>query len=257
MECSFSEKLYYLKKIIKEVNNWYIIPLVYYGLFRREFFILNLKEGQRLKLRANSTDFYAFVNVWIVKEYSKAGFEIGDHDNIVDVGSHVGIFSVYASRFCKNGRIVSYEPVEKNFRLLQENLELNRLKNVSAFNVAIAAKKGKIKIYHGEDQAASTIYGDSHNYTEIDTIPLREVFDSGQMERCDLLKLDCEGAEYEILASLPDEYFNRINRICMEYHQIRDSNRLLADMMHRLEKLGYRVTVVSHTEGLGLLFANK
>jgi FkbM family methyltransferase len=257
MEHSFSEKLSYLKKIINEVDNWYVIPLVYYGLFRKEFFILNLKNGQRLKLRTNSTDFYTFVNIWIVREYVRVGFEIGENDNVVDVGGHVGIFSVYASQFCKNGKIVAYEPVEENFRLLQENLELNKLKNVVAFKAAVAGKKDRIKIYHGKDQAASTIYGDGQNYTEVDAVPLKEVLEYSHIERCNLLKLDCEGAEYEILDSLPDEYFNRINRICMEYHPVKDNNKLLVELTSRLEKLGYKIEIVSYADGLGLLFANK
>jgi FkbM family methyltransferase len=257
MEHSFSVKLSFFKKIIRQVDNWYIIPLVYYGLFRKEFFILNLKNGQRLKLRTDSTDFYTFINVWIVGEYSRTGFEIGENDNVVDVGSHIGVFSVYAAQFCRNGKIISYEPVEENFRLLQENLELNKLKNIRAFNVAVAGKKGKIRIYHSEDQAASTIYGDGQRYTEVDAVPLKEVLESNHVERCDLLKLDCEGAEYEILDSLADEYFARISRICMEYHPIKDNGKLLAELTYRLEKLGYKIATVPYAEGLGLLFANK
>jgi len=257
MKYSFSEKLSFFKKVVCQVDNWYIIPLVYWGLFKKEFFVLNLKNGQRLKLRTNSTDFYAFVNVWIVEEYRKDGFEIGKNDAVIDIGGHVGIFSVYASQFCKNGQIVSFEPIKDNFVLLQENIELNKLANVKTFNVAVAGKKDRIKIYHSDDQSAYTVYGSNQNYIETDAIPLKEILDSNHIERCGLLKLDCEGAEYEILASLPDEYFNRIDRICMEYHPVKSSSERLIELTARLEKLEYKITTIPYSDGLGLLFANK
>ncbi len=257
MEHSFGEKLSFFKKVMSRVDNWHVVLLVYFGLFKKEFFVLNLKNGQKLKLRTNSTDFYAFINVWIVEEYKKDGFEINEDAVVIDVGSHVGIFSVYVSQFCRNGQILSFEPVNHNFKLLQENVELNKLANVKAFNVAVAGKKDRIKIYHNDDQAAYTIYGNGQNYTETDAVPLKEILDSNHIEKCDLLKLDCEGAEYEILASLPDEYFRRINRICMEYHPINNGGERVIELTTRLEKLGYKITTVPYSDGLGLLFANK
>lgn len=257
MKYSCGEKLSFFKKVMSQVENWYVVLLIYFGLFKKEFFVLNLKNGQKLKLRTASTDFYAFINVWIVEEYKKKGFEIDENDVVIDVGSHVGIFSIYASQFCRNGQIISFEPINDNFRLLQENVKLNKLANVKAFNVAVAGKKGRIKIYYNDDQAAHTIYGNGQNYTEIDAVTLKQILDSNHIERCDLLKLDCEGAEYEILDSLPDEYFRRINRICMEYHPINNGNKRVIELTVRLEKLGYVITTIPYSDGLGLLFAHK
>lgn len=242
---------------MSQVDNWYVALLVYFGLYKKEFYVLNLRNGQKLKLRTNSTDFYAFVNVWIVEEYRRDGFEIGENDVVIDVGSHIGVFSVYASQFCRNGWIVSFEPINDNFRLLQDNVKLNKITNIKAFNVAVADKKDKVKIYHSDDQAAYTMYGNGQNYTEVDAVPLKEIFDSNQVEKCDLLKLDCEGAEYEILASLPDEYFGRIGKICMEYHPTKNGSERVIELTTRLEKFGYKITIVPYSDGLGLLFANK
>lgn len=257
MKLTFSKKLKLFKKIIRQVDNWYVIPLIYYGLLKKEFVILNLKNDQKLKLRVNSTDFYAFVNVCIIEEYKKEGFEIGENSTVIDVGGHIGIFSVYASQFCKNGRILTFEPITDNFKVLEENLSLNEFTNIKVFNVAVAGRQSKVKIFHNEDQAAHTIYGEGDKHTEINAISLREILDSNGVQKCDLLKLDCEGAEYEILAFLPDEYFERISRICMEYHPIENWNKHLTELISRLKKLNYKVTTFPYSDGLGLLFANE
>jgi FkbM family methyltransferase len=229
---------------------------MYYGLIKKEFFILNLKNGYRLKIRTNSTDFYAFVNVWIVEEYKKEGFEINKDDTIIDIGGHIGIFSIYAAQFCKDGQILSYEPMYSNFKTLKENLALNDLVNVRAFNVAVTGNKNRVKIFHNKDQAAHTIYGKGDEYTEIDSTALKDILDSNHIQKCSLLKIDCEGAEYEIFASVTDEYFDRIDRICMEYHPIKNWDKLLPELISRL-KLRYTVTIIPYSQGLGLLFANK
>lgn len=258
METNFCVKLSIFRKIIKYVNNWYIILLVYYGLFKKEFYMLNLKNGLGLKLRTRSTDIQTFVNVWIIQEYSKDEFEINENDVVVDVGGHIGLFAVYASLFCKRGKILSFEPIKENYRLLLENIELNKIKNVKSFNLAVAAKVGKVKIYqHNHDQAAHTLYGNGQKYVQVDSITLKEIIDSNLIERCDLLKLDCEGAEYEILHSLPDDYFKRIIKICMEYHAIENSMVLLAELKNRLTRVGYKIMDVKYAENSGLLFAHR
>ena len=51
---------------------------------------------------------------------------------------------------------------------------------------------------------------------------LTEIFDTYQVDRCDFLKLDCEGAEYEILLNLPITYLQRVSRIALEWHGVED-----------------------------------
>lgn len=231
--------------------------LAYFGLLKKEFFILNLRNGQKIKMRTNSTDFYAFVNVWIVQEYKKDGFDINNNDTVIDIGGHIGLFALYAAQSCKNGRILSFEPMLENFSILKENLSLNGQTNISAFNAAVTKKSGKVKIFQDKDQAAHTLYGKSDKYVEIDAVSLKEIIDSNNISKCDLLKMDCEGAEYEILATLSDDYFQKISRICMEYHPIEDHSKYLSELVTRLKKLGYTVVTVPYSDGLGLLFANK
>lgn len=251
-------KVSIFRKLVRCVNNWYVFVLVYFGFFSNKFYILNLKNGLRLKLRTDSTDIQAFVNVWLKREYAQQKFEIHEKDNVIDVGGHIGLFSVYAAYFCKEGSVISFEPDEENFRLLQENIALNKLGNIKPFNLAVASKSGKARIYQNkDDQAAHTIFGTGRHFVEATTTSLQEIIDSNSVVKCNLLKLDCEGAEYEIIDSLPNEYFDKIDKICLEYHPIENSAMLLRDLKIRLDDLGYKVMEMSSADDMGLLFAYK
>ena len=87
------------RKIFK---NWYIFPKVYYKLISEKFPIFETKNGLKIKIRKYSTDLMALTHVWLIEEYKSKNFEIKDTDVIIDVGGHIGLFSLYASQFCKN-----------------------------------------------------------------------------------------------------------------------------------------------------------
>lgn len=244
-----------LLRCVRLVKNWYEIPLVYYGLKKEPFVILNLKNGLKIKLRTNSTDLQAFVNVWILQEYSKEGFEIHDNDVVIDIGGHIGLFTLYSSQFAKNGKIFSFEPIKENYDLLEENVKLNNLKNIKLFNLAISKEKKKIRIYLSDkDQAAHSLYAESDKFAEVESITLGDIIKSENIMLCGLLKLDCEGAEYEIINSLRAEQFSKIKKICLEYHLADSRQDLLIELKDKL-KTRYKLSDLPSIDGMGILFA--
>lgn len=258
MGTSINLKFSILKKCVKIIKNWYTVAFVYYRIYNKEFFLLNLKNGFKLKLRTKSTDIQAFLNVWLIEEYAMIGFEIRENDTIIDIGAHIGLFTVYASQFCNNGRIFSFEPIRDNYSLLLENIEINNLSIIRPFNLAVTGVRNKIKIYKSElDESAHTIYGKGRDYVEVDSVSLKEIIDSNSIISCDLLKLDCEGAEYEIMKTLPDEYLIRIRKICMEYHPIKDFQYELDKLRDRLDRFGFEIKMINYPNQLGLLFAKR
>ena len=74
---------------------------------------------------------------------------------------------------------------------------------------------------------------------------LAQLLDGAGVDRCDLLKLDCEGAEYEILETMGPEVAGRIDQITMEVHRI--EGRSIPQLVGHLRRLGF--AVASHGEG--------
>ncbi|MCV0411890.1 FkbM family methyltransferase [Nitrosarchaeum sp.] len=199
----------------------------------------------------------ALINVWVVEEYDKKYLKINSNDVVIDIGAHIGLFTLYVSQFCKEGKIYAYEPVKTNFELLIENIKINSLKQVNAYNCAVLDSKKKIQIFLNDDDAGHSIYTKSQNSVLVESTSLKNIFDENQIQFCNLLKMDCEGAEYEILKNLPLEYFKKINKIVMEYHMFNKFPEKLEEIKLILASQNFKIKVDSTTPDMGILYASK
>ena len=257
MKQKHKSKFSFLARSIKLVKNWNMLIQLYYQKGNQSFITINLRNGLKVKLRSRTTDIQAFANVWLAEEYKQKGFEIQKDDIIIDIGAHIGLFTVYMSQFCSKGKIFCFEPVSENFQLLLENIQINGLKNVNAFNLAVLEGEEDVKIYLNQDKSAHNFYETNLNFENVKSISLKKIMDSNDISICNLLKLDCESSEYEILKALPDQYFNNIEKICLEYHIINNDFSDLNNLKTRLRNLDFSVKVLPTSEKLGLLFSRK
>ena len=134
---NFIKKLQVFLKSRKIFKNWHIYPKIYFRLSKEEFSIFETKEGMKIKIRTDSTDLMALTNVWLVNEYNMESFGITKNDTIIDIGSHVGLFSLLASKFCTEGKIFSYEPIKDNFECFVSNIKLNQIKHIFMRKITI------------------------------------------------------------------------------------------------------------------------
>ncbi len=196
------EKLSILKKSKTVFENWFIFPLSYYNFIRKDFIIFRTRSKKIIKLRKQSTDLMALIHVWLIEEYKKSGFQINQNDVVIDIGAHIGLFTIYASQFCTKGSIFSFEPMKDNYQLLLENIKLNNLKQVKFFNLAVSNSNDPIKLFINDDESGHSMFSQSSQNLTVNSISLKRIFDENQIEYCNFLKLDCEGAEYEIIKNL-------------------------------------------------------
>jgi FkbM family methyltransferase len=239
------------------MKNWYQFPIVYFGLTKKLHVIIEIKNGLKLKLRVNSTDLMAFTHVWIIKEYSRKGFEIKENDTIIEIGAHIGLFSVYASQFCENGKVYCYEPVKNNYDVLLSNLQLNNIKNVIPFNLAVSDSESTAKMFLSYDESGHSLYLPTDTIVQVNSTTLKKIFDDNAIQRCDFIKMDCEGAEYDIVKSLPDEYFTRIEKMIIEYHFADTKPQLLDDLVKRLKSLSFHIEKEILFSDIGFLYVTK
>ena len=245
-------------KIIQIVKNWHIVILVYFGFYNKEFFYLYLKNGLKIKLRTRSTDLQAFANVWILKEYEMEGFEIMENDLIIDVGGHIGLFALYASLKCPEGKVISVEPHPQNFSLLKENMNNNNFLKTKIVNKAITNSNKDIELFiDSQDDSAHSIHGTGKNSIQIKGTTLRDIMQENQVSNCNMLKMDCEGSEFESIESLSDDELLQIEKICLEYHIIDNDSSNLDNLRNRLKKIGYNVNIIPTNDFLGMLYAKK
>lgn len=135
----------------------------------------------------------------------------------VDIGSHIGYFTVYAANLLGDRcKVISVEPNQEYYSYLKRNIELNDLgSNVMTFPIALSSKPGKASIggYEGRDSIESDT-GDIDLVT-FDKLCETEGFDP------DIVKIDVHGAEYKVLAGMPGMLANGIKHLFIEVHPVK------------------------------------
>ncbi len=146
-------------------------------------------------------------------------------DAIIDIGGHIGSFAIHAATRYPTLKVHSFEPVPANYALLSENLRLNGLtERVSASNVAVASGGGDRTIFASAANSGMNSFfplaGDGATRLTVPTIRLNEYLSKRSIGGIFVLKLDCEGAEYEILYQCDPAALQRTKLILLEYHTI-------------------------------------
>ncbi|MDO8512631.1 MAG: FkbM family methyltransferase [bacterium] len=243
-------------KIIKLFSNWLSFIADYLKLSNNKYIIYKLRNGISLKTRSGSVDKNIIFEILIDKVYTPKGFEINSKDTIVDVGAHIGVFSVYTATLAKQGKVYAIEPMPDNYALLQANIELNNLKNIITINEALSAdNEGRNLNVSNSTGGHSFIFSNNKNgELGVNTESLSVLFAKHNIQHIDLLKMDCEGAEYEILFNTPKETMDKIDKISMECHDI-DTERNSSQLKQFLESNGFQVTL--KTDKCIMLYAKK
>jgi len=251
------EKIRILLKATTVFKNWWLYPLVYLKLTKHPTVIFETKKGFKIMLRTNSTDLMAMTHVWLIEEYSKHGFEIKEKDTVIDVGAHIGLFSLFASKSCKKGKIYAFEPIKENYEKLESNIKLNNLLNIQAYNTAVSKSTSKITLYQSNDESGHSKFVPTDSPIEVTSKSLNEFFKENKIKTCDLLKLDCEGSEYEIIESLEEKYFEIIEKMIIEYHLANSNPELLENLKKKLKQHSYEISVDPLFKDIGFLYAKK
>ena len=257
MSAGFLTKLNIFLKSIKLFKNWYVYPLVYFKLTKKDHVIFQTKTGLKIKIRVNSTDLMALTHVWMIQEYSNSDFEINDSDIVIDVGAHIGLFALFASQSCKRGKIFCFEPIKENYELLVENINSNKIKNIIPFNFAVSNTSDSVKIFLNDDYSGHSMFLETNNFVIVKSKPLLDIFIENNIQECNFLKLDCEGAEYDIINSLSPEFLNKIKKYAIEYHLADTHPELLQQLIMKLKKLSFIVNTRPLFPDIGFLFAIK
>ena len=253
----FLTKLKIFLKSTKLFKNWYVYPLVYFKLTKKQHVIFETKTGLNIKIRVNSTDLMALTHVWMIQEYSNSGFDINDSDVVIDIGAHIGLFALFASQFCRQGKIFCFEPIKENYELLVENINSNKIKNIIPFNFAVSKESDSVKIFLNDDYSGHSMFLETNNFVIVKSKSLLDIFSENNIQECNFLKLDCEGAEYDIINSLPSDFLNKIKKSVIEYHLADTHPQLLEQLIKKLRKHSFIVNTRPLFSDIGFLFANK
>ena len=221
-----------------------------------------LDDGTRIKLRLDSPDYDVIKEIFERKPYEKY-FKPSPDMVVVDAGANIGCFTVRAARLVgEDGRVLAFEPSMSNFKLLQENVSLNHLSNVTLFHCGLGESEGEATLNLYDDPGGNTFLpardGDGERMSAIgkEHAKLRtidEVVSGLGVERVDLLKIDTEGFELPILKGAQKVIRLYHPKIVGEAHsEFSEGGDAILEF---LKSLGYEGKVEAYHENLQLFFA--
>lgn len=170
---------------------------------------------------------------------------------IVDIGANIGMTAYYFSQYAKVVHAV--EPSLNHFNTIKHMLEYNEIKNVELHKTAIWKEDTVLPFYHNGNHTMFSLHtavdDGSEQPEKVKVMRLDTFFKENKIDKCDFLKIDIEGSEYELVASEGFENVaDRISTVFLEYHKWAGRNP--TQLKQNLELYGYRVTMPQSTAGL-------
>ena len=214
-------------------------------------------------LRFNGVDhvlWSALADVFVNRVYSPPGMHIVGKQTVVDIGAHRGSFTAFAARRT-TGTVLAYEPEPENYASLRNLVASNSLRNVHACNVAVGGYTGNAVLHLSKSSSRHSLTRSAMPQEEAGgDIPIKLITleDSlASLGPIDLLKMDCEGAEAEILMKASDATLENIRSLAAETHYPIRSDTMRA-MQAVLKRHFSKVIVVDQgQQDLGYLYAWK
>ncbi len=203
--------------------------------------------NRRLLYRRKSYDRFIIEEIWERNEYFLSEQDLPASGVIIDIGAHIGAFALRANTLFPTHRILAFEPVADNFKLLKKNIAINGCLDIEPIQAAITGSERHLRLYLSKDNTAghSQHIQPHRGVVDASAIPVAQLFAQYAVEQVALLKIDCEGSEYDILKHLTPAQFAKIHHLCLEYHPVKGYNFLT--LQNHLAAQGF--CVIQHKEG--------
>ena len=192
-----------------------------------------------------------------IDDYNFDSIDFKDGDVVIDIGGNIGTVSIYLAKKYPFLKIYAFEPVKQNYENFLKNIELNNINKdiIKVFNLAITKDRRDIILtLHFSNSGASNIYDNYsndivlNNDISIKSIAFDDIFSNNNISKCKLLKIDCEGAEYEILYSANVENLKNCEYMRGEFHKFYGENSKREDLYNYCSKYIKNIDVMYNSD---------
>ena len=148
--------------------------------------------------------------------------------SILDLGAHIGLSVLYFKKLFPQSKITALEPHPLSFALLKKNINQNNLSGIKIINAAVSAGENTRTLYVDPDwewnSTSSFIPGSwTQNQKTQPILVKSEKFSHLLIHPTDIVKMDIEGAEWEILTQAREELQN-ISKLILESHYLKGNH---------------------------------
>jgi FkbM family methyltransferase len=212
--------------------------------------VVRLRNGHAISLSRDPADIVTVFLIFAREDYGK----VAPGTTVIDIGANIGVYALFAA-FSGAKDVYAFEPSASSYEVLTKNIVANGLEPIiRAKCVAVVGLPSDPVKFPRSSNVMNAILPDSSesdDYDLVSTLTLSEIV--SPLDSVDLLKMDCEGAEYDIILRTSEANILKVAEIRMEYHRgPRD------ELVARLTGFGYAVRqFMSEESGGGCLWLTR
>ncbi len=230
--------------IFRETDNWPAYLAFKTGLHRGGEFTFVMRDGRRYTVEKRMIGPFreCFFDDQYLRHLDPGSFP--ENPLIIDIGANVGFAALRFLHLFPKAVIHSFEPMP--FMLAQMHKRRSEYPQAEwhVHEAGVWKEDGELELFTTDRDDFTTVSGlvrleDMSRRVKVRVVALEGFMKDNGIGHVDLLKLDCEGAEYGILYNLSDEAFAGIRNIAMETHDTEEGKT--GDMVSFLKGKGYEV----------------
>jgi FkbM family methyltransferase len=242
---SWNTKLSTTIKTVKRVKNWPTV--VGRQTFRCSSCTICFRDGLVVTYRPHTLDWETIKEVMLDGVYLLSLRYLAKQARplaVLDFGANIGLFSLRALKCNQRLEVHAFEPAPNNIAALEinqrANPELSPRLHIHPEAVGGYARTARF-FYDETIPQGSTLFGENAGNISVTVRSFSEIVESTSL-RLGLVKLDVEGAEYEIFEQTPAQLWGKVPAIAIEIHADPTARRKSEDLVRQIRSLGYSIT---------------
>ena len=229
------------------------------SILKHENYNFQIREHLEDPSYDHNLDFKVINETWIENVYRIHQGQFFGEGVFVDIGANIGAVSIFVDSFNKdrdhNNKIKVYavEPEPNNLYLLNKNIENNPVENITVVNNAIWHEEKMVSI-SSRGGNSSIVNLENEIKTDVAAITMEQLFSLHNIKEVDVMKIDIEGAEFDLIINTPAETLAKIKRLVLEFDKSFDGS--FGKMVEKLAKQ-FGIEILGSPERGGYIYANR
>lgn len=182
---------------------------------------------------------YYFLHEEIFKQEVYRFNTYNPNPRIIDGGANIGMSLIYFKKRFPNARITAFEADPEIAQICNDNLASQSIRDVELHSHALWSHETELSFHReGADGGKLDVSGDK--CMRVSSVPLARYIDGP----VDFLKLDIEGAEWEVLKGCKDHLYS-VDKLFVEYHSFSNQPQVLPELLDLIRSSGFRIFITT------------
>lgn len=229
------------------------------SLLKYKNYSFQIRESSEDPSYDHNLDFKVINETWQENVYRIYEDQFSGEGIFVDIGANIGAVSIFVDSFNGNRgydnkiKVYAVEPEPHNLSLLNQNIQNNPVKNITIVDKAVWHEEKMVSI-SDRGGNSSIVNLENENKSEVLAITMENLFSMYNIKEVDVMKIDIEGAEFDLIINTPAETLAKIKRLVLEFDKSFDGS--FGKMVEKLAKQ-FGIEILGSPERGGYIYANR